>query len=197
MVLVATLLAALIVPAGAAVENGVEFYEVDGPSVAKGSVETVPGELDRLFDALRSARNAAEARPVESRIWRAWLQAPDRRAASRMNRNIKYREYGEYWDSMDQVNHVIRRFPRYAEAWNQRAFLHFLQGDYEASIRDCRRTLELEPRHFGCMSGMARAFIRLEREDEARAILTRALAIHPFLPERRLLKRLGVPRVDL
>ena len=98
---------------------------------------------------------------------------------------------------MEQIEHVIRRFPDYPEAYNQRAFLHFLQGDYEASLADCRRTLELEPRHFGCLSGMARTLLKLGRRDEARAMLKRGLALHPFLPERRLFPDVVVPRLDL
>ena len=192
------LLAATLLAAGVhAAEEEEDFYVVEGPSVAADTVEAVPGELDTLFAALRRAPNAERARAISNRIWQIWLRAPDARAASRMNRNIKYRGYGEYWDSMEQVEHVIRRHPLYPEAYNQRAFLHFLQGDYEASLADCRRVLELEPRHFGCMGGMARALLRLGRREEARAMMRRALALHPFIEDRRLFPDLVVPRLDL
>lgn len=183
-------LALLCAPAFAAED----FYKVDGPSVA-GKPD--PARLDRLFQRLAAAPDAARAKAIENEIWRIWLVAPDERAASRMNRNIKYRGYGEYWDSMDQLGHVIRRFPDYPEAYNQRSILHFLNEDYEKSLADCRRVLKLEPRHFGCLSGMAGILKKLGREDEARRTMRRALTIHPYLAARRLFPDLAVPTLRL
>ena len=188
-----TRLALVLLLLAAPAQAAEDFYRVEGPSVSITQAPVAPGALDRLFERLRAAPDAAAAKRIANGIWKLWLRAPDERAASRMNRNIKYRGYGEYWDSMDQIGHVIRRFPDYPEAWNQRAILHYLQRDHEASIRDCERALKLEPRHFGCMSGIARIHLERGARDEARRWLGRAREVYPLIA----IPGLDLPRLDL
>lgn len=54
---------------------------------------------------------------------------------------------------------------------------------YHESIEDCRRTVELQPAHFGALSGMGLCFVGLQ---ELRAALTwfrHALAINPNMEQ--------------
>ena len=74
------------------------------------------------------------------------------------------------------------------EAWNQRATIRFLQKDLETSLLDCKQVLKLEPRHLGCLSGMANIYIRHTKNYvEGRAMLERTLALHPRIVEKSLL----------
>jgi tetratricopeptide (TPR) repeat protein len=74
---------------------------------------------------------------------------------------------------------VVTTLPDFAEGWNKRATVHYLNEDYTASVIDIERTLVLEPRHFGAISGMGLIF--MARGDEAGALraFEEVLKIHP------------------
>ena len=96
------------------------------------------------------------------------------------------RQVYDFNGAIEMLNRVIERAPDYPEAWNQRATVYFFQQEYEKSLEDVARTLELEPRHFGALAG--RALIRLSQFKPAlaRQNVIEALKIHPYLPERKL-----------
>ena len=50
---------------------------------------------------------------------------------------------------------VVELAPDYAEGWNRRAYVHYMQSDYERAMGDLRRVLALEPNHFKALDGLA------------------------------------------
>ncbi|MEM9734905.1 MAG: tetratricopeptide repeat protein [Pseudomonadota bacterium] len=140
-----------------------------------------------LFE-LKSARDLDEAKPITARLYRMFMLAPDAGAADLMNKGIRAAHGGNFRDALVSFNDLIARNPNWAEAWNQRAYLHFRARNFNAAIVDCEKTLELEPRHLGCLTGLAITHIRITRRYKAgRGMLRRALALHPTSHERKLL----------
>lgn len=143
---------------------------------------------DALFDALKKAPNEAEVEVIENEIWRSWLEAaPSPDLQSKLETAMRLRGQYDFQGARDLLDEVIAEAPDYSEGWNQRAFVLFLQGNYEASLEDIDRTLDLEPRHFGALSGKAMIFITQGRVKLGQETLRQAVEIHPYLKERSML----------
>jgi tetratricopeptide (TPR) repeat protein len=154
--------------------------------------------LDELFRKLATADSTAEAALLDEQIWALWLDADPQNIEDSMRRGILAMNTGNYEAALLSFDGVVTGAPAFAEGWNKRATLYFLMGDFDASARDIDRTLALEPRHFGALSGLAMIREAQARPFEALEALERVQHIHPRLPhlaERvaRLTQQLGDP----
>ena len=123
---------------------------------------------------------------VEDEIWRFWLApGPDTRRL--VDEAMDLRESYDFAGAEALLDEAVARAPDYAEAFNQRAFVRFLRENDEGAERDLLRALELEPRHFGALSGLFHVLMRGGRAEQATAALVRAVSIHPWLKERHML----------
>ena len=116
--------------------------------------------LDELFAELRVAPDETTARTIDRRIWAYWTSPTDPELAGRMNEVLTARSMGDPLEAILLLNRLIDDYPGYAEAWNQRATMYYMVGNFEASIADCEKVLELEPRHFGALSGRAMMYLQ-------------------------------------
>ena len=149
--------------------------------------------LDTLFGQLRAAPDSASAKAIDNQIWSLWTTPTDPDLASRMREILIARSTGDVSTAMTLLDELVVDFPDYAEGWNQRATLYYMTGDFERSIADCAKVLELEPRHFGALSGRALMYLQLGQRDLALRDMRAALAIHPFLNEAQLFPELSPP----
>jgi tetratricopeptide (TPR) repeat protein len=60
--------------------------------------------------------------------------------------------------------------------------VNYLLGDFAGSLHDIERTLKLEPRHFGALSGRGLVLLELDRQAGALEAFEAALKVHPQLP---------------
>lgn len=138
-------------------------------------------DLDGLFDQLAKTRDQKRAERISSRIWEEW-QTSDSRSIDLLTtwaRSASGRKrFGAALDLLDQV---IALRPDYAEGFNQRATLHYMMQSYGKSISDIERTLALEPRHYGALSGLASIFEQIGDKERALETWYRVLAIYPAL----------------
>lgn len=137
--------------------------------------------LDALFDALAATKSPAEAHQIETRIWQTWAVTGQELVDSAMARGVIAMNKGAYDTSLKYFNDVISLAPKHAEAWNKRATVNFLLGKYPESVLDIQRTLELEPRHFGALSGLGLIYAEMGRKKAAIRAMEKALAINPHM----------------
>lgn len=149
--------------------------------------------LDTLFDALSRAKSEVEALGHEREIWRIWTDPTDTDLRGKMDKAIESIEQKDYAKSIILLDDIIDKHPKYAEAWNQRALVHFQLENFDESLSDIAATLKLEPRHFGALSG--RGIIHYERGEKklAEQAILRAMRYHPYVRSRSLL--MDVPTI--
>lgn len=141
--------------------------------------------LEDLFKQLQAATNLAEAVPVEELIWQIWAEHEDASIANLMLRGIQQVNANDLQGALATFDRLVAAAPDFAEAWNKRATVHWLLGNHEASEADIVKTLQLEPFHFGALSGRGLVLMQQRRFEEARSAFTRALEVHPNMPSVR------------
>jgi tetratricopeptide (TPR) repeat protein len=135
--------------------------------------------LDGLFAKLQRASNEVEAKVTEQKIWAAWAQSDSVTADVLLNQAAAAMGVGDNRASLAILNQLIATYPTFAEAWNKRATLKFIMGRYDESLSDIEKVLELEPRHFGALSGRGMIYQSQQKWGQALAAFKDALAVNP------------------
>jgi tetratricopeptide (TPR) repeat protein len=140
-----------------------------------GSFEQSNAALGR---ALRDADLAVRSM-AEDALWAIWFRAdtPEHNQTLEQVRHLIRRE--ELKKAETVVTQLISETPKFAEAYNQRAIIFFLQGRYDESEQDCQQVLERNPYHIGALEGLAQCQLGLKRPREALKSLRRAAKLRP------------------
>ncbi len=147
---------------------------------ATGRADQSDKRLEALFGRLKNTDDPKEAQIIEANIWRIWTDSGRDDLNALVEEGIRDMAQGRLKKAIAIFNRVVTTLPEFAEGWNKRATAHYLNEDYTASMIDIERTLVLEPRHFGAISGMGLIF--MARGDEAVALraFEQVLKIHPY-----------------
>ncbi len=142
--------------------------------------------LDTLFGRLQQTESLGEAAAIVQQIWVVWIEYEDEDTHEAMLRGVDAMAGADYDAALAIFDDVVRRYPAFAEAWNKRATVYYLMGRLEESMSDVAVTLDLEPRHFGALSG--KGLIMMAKGDFARAIeaFEHALETNPHMPGIRM-----------
>lgn len=150
-----------------------------GLAFIPASADQTNPQLDELFTRLQLTRDEQQLRFVESAIWELWMQHDNSDVQRLLVLGTRRMNAGQYPAAMLIFNELTESYPDFAEPWNKRATLHYVLGDFEASLADIERTLALEPRHFGALSGAGLIHLRQENLNKAQAAFENLLDVHP------------------
>jgi tetratricopeptide (TPR) repeat protein len=156
-----------------------------GPTAPSRGEAGRAAALDRLFESLREAGSPEIGRGIEQLIWSIWLTAGGDEADRLMALSVQAMSAHDLATARMHLDALIALEPDYAEGWNKRATISFIEGDLAASLADIERTLALEPRHFGALSGLGMILERMDEKAGALKAFREALAIHPQMPAVR------------
>jgi len=129
----------------------------------------------QLLETIKSDHDAARemARRALEHIW--FNEAGDE--AYRSTREA-YRaaDSHDLKRALNILTGLIAQHPRFAEAWNQRASVYWQMGEFEKSMADCRRVIELNPNHYGAWQGLG--LCQLNKGELADACDSLRIALH-------------------
>jgi tetratricopeptide (TPR) repeat protein len=151
-----------------------------GPAAAAAPASA--GEtLDTLFAELKRERNPQAAERIAKRIWNEWYKSGSASIDLMMKWSNDAVAAQKYDIALDFLDQVVTLQPGFAEGWNRRATVHFLMRQFGKSMADIEHTLELEPRHFGALSGMAQIMKETGRKELALSAWQRVIDIYPMM----------------
>jgi len=113
-------------------------------------------------------------------LWEIWFRGDNDEAALELQRVMHLTDHDQI---LEELNAIIREYPDYSEAYNQRAILHFRHGEFQRCIADCERTLEQNPFHFGAQAGMGQCYLKMRKYSSALQAFKMALDINPTLTD--------------
>jgi tetratricopeptide (TPR) repeat protein len=145
--------------------------------------------LDALFARLKTTDSDDEASSIVRSIWGLWVQGPDNTSSRLLAAGDSAMQQQDFDAALSAFNLVIQRAPAFAEGFNQRATLYFQMGRYAESVADIQRTLALEPRHFGALSGLGQIYEAIGDKPAALKVLNKALELNPH--SRRLKRKVA------
>ena len=138
--------------------------------------------LDQLFANLQSPLSTAAVDDIEAKIWAYWTSFPDDKSVENtMAKATHLMQSGRLQSAERIFSRIIDRAPDFSEAWNKRATVRFMIGNHDGSANDIAKVLQLEPRHFGALSGLGMIHMRAGNWESALKSYKAAFAIHPYL----------------
>jgi tetratricopeptide (TPR) repeat protein len=139
-------------------------------------------ELEQLFILLQDSNDPVEASVITQKIWENWYQTDDPTVEKLLEMGELSMRQGKLNDAVKFFSKIIELEPDFSEGWNRRATVYYMMGEYKLSTIDISQTLNLEPRHFGALSGQAMIYTMLNNRDQALKYYERALEVNPHLP---------------
>jgi tetratricopeptide (TPR) repeat protein len=147
-----------------------------GATLALGMTGTMRVNADlaaRLRDGDPMVRRlAADA------MWSIWYRADSDENNKELQRLIEVRDPKK---AIAGFTELIKKAPNFAEAYNQRAIRYYQAQEFQKSADDCAKVLQLNPHHFGAMSGLAQCLMNLRQFPEALNVYRKVYKLNPHM----------------
>ena len=115
-------------------------------------------------------------------LWQVWHRSGDVAVDERLHAGIEAMNRRALDEAVEIFNEVIDMAPDFAEGYNKRATVYYMQERYEESLEDCLKTLDMNSIHFGALSGSGLVYLGLRKPVKALELFKRAIAVNPNMP---------------
>ena len=144
-------------------------------------------KLDKLFDELK-IENSDNVFEIEQEIWKIWSTHPSNdELTTLLGIGSKYVNNNQLSKAVEIFTEIILKDPNWAEAWNKRATVLYLMGEFQKSQNDIDKVLELEKRHFGALAGQGLVNIQLKNYEKAIKSYQNAMIVYPSINSAELM----------
>ena len=138
-------------------------------------------QLNKLFDDLKISSESSSFL-IEQKIWKLWSTHPnDEKLTTLLAEGSAAVNNNQLTEAINIFTKVIELDPNWAEAWNKRATVFYLVGQFQKSQDDIDKVLNLEKRHFGALAGQGLVNIQLKNYEKAIKSYQKALEIYPSM----------------
>jgi len=143
-------------------------------------------QLDKLFNELK--RNTSSSSSIVQKIWTLWSTHPtDEKLTSILDEGSRLVQDQKLAKAIEIFTDAIKIDPSWAEAWNKRATVYYMIGEFQKSQEDIDKVLELEKRHFGALAGQGLVNIQLKNYEKAILSYKKAQEIYPSMQSPKIM----------
>ena len=144
-------------------------------------------ELNELFDELKK-NNSNSSFEIEQRIWEIWSTHPNNdKFTDLLAEGSKFINNQNFLKAEKIFTNLINLDPNWAEAWNKRATVLYLLGEFQESQNDIDKVLQLEGRHFGALAGQGLVNIQLKNYEKAIRSYEEAYKLYPTMKSPQIM----------
>ena len=144
-------------------------------------------KLNQLFNELK-VNKSKEVFIIEQEIWALWSTHPtDEKLTARLEEGSQFVRDQNYLKAKDIFTEVINLDKSWAEAWNKRATVLYMLGEFQKSQDDIDQVLALEQRHFGALAGQGLVNIQLKNYEKAIKSYEQAQDIYPAMQSPKIM----------
>ena len=144
-------------------------------------------ELDRLFLELKK-NIPSKSSNIEQQIWLLWSTHPsDEKLTALLDEGSKLVQDQKLYKAISIFTDAIEIDPTWAEAWNKRATVFYMVGEFQKSQNDIDKVLVLEQRHFGALAGQGLVNIQLKNYEKAIKSYEKAQEIYPAMRSPKIM----------
>ena len=138
-------------------------------------------QLAILFKNLSNVESYREANVVIKEIWNFWINdTANEKNRQMLKIGINLMNNNNLLEAEGIFSKLIQNDPNYMEAWNKRATVRYVMGNYDGSFADVNMVLAKEPKHFGALSGLGLILMQNNDYEGALSAYRKVLAINPF-----------------
>ncbi len=144
-------------------------------------------KLDKLFNELKKNIPSLSSE-IAQQIWILWSTHPtDQKLTALLNDGSKLVQDKQLNRAIEVFTEAIEMDPSWAEAWNKRATVYYMIGEFQKSQDDINKVLELEERHFGALAGQGMVNIQLKNYEKAILSYKKAKEIYPSMQSSEIM----------
>ena len=144
-------------------------------------------QLDKLFNELKKNISSSSS-IIANQIWTLWSTHPtDQKLTSMLDEGSRLVQDQKLNRAIKVFTEVIEMDPSWPEAWNKRATVYYMIGEFQKSQNDIDKVLELEERHFGALAGQGMVNIQLKNYEKAKRSYQKAEEIYPAMKSSKIM----------